>query len=595
MHLSSIPAREAIRIARRATDFDGFIPYHNLYSFYSLAFFAYETGARGVRTPYRSPAELDLETGIGQLREKDRGTGRKTRLIWVPPAVLAQMRHYQDHLESVCRQMGIAEGTANKPCFFLDPAGRPVEVRPKTLEPVMREFLDYPANMHRRFLRTEMLASQCAPEVVDYWMGHWYLGEEPWGPYSTLSFAQVRRALEQHLLPILEDLGFQPLRSRLGSGDVQIPQSTCSARDEVAKSPHKATISFPAQPTDDPVRDAVFASPIWDPDALGLSEVQTGLLPAVWAWLRKQDNPAARALCELTPATYTESDAAALDTALVESDLGDVSVTAEYLRIMGKLVVLRREREKSKLPSLPLPHQLFSPVHPVQGSVAVALRRVRLWREVLGRWIRTSAYQPCATSTDSPAVELASILLSAVLYGGLLHRTSLAALTRVLAWHPESIGCSGDQVHLDLSLSWGTAADMERRRWYPDPVTANLLLRVSPQAAQEQLAAAFSDLAVVEEHRPLSDQLLFRCIWRILAQAFQRETFPKGARPRSLTDLLKTASLVYFTELPPLLVAYATRQWISHSLKPEVLARWGGQTGAPRCLLDHRRTADSAP
>lgn len=580
--------REAIRTARRATDFEGFTRYHNLYSLYSVAFFAYATGVRGVRTPYRSPAELDLETGIGQLREKDRGTGRKTRLIWVPPAVLTQMRHYQDHLEAVCQQLGIAGNAADKPCFFLDSAGRSVEVRPKTLESVMGEFLDYPSNMHRRFLRTEMLASQCAPEVVDYWMGHWHLGEEPWGPYSSLSFAQVRRALAQHLLPILEDLGFQPLRSRLGSGDLQIAQSICRARDEEPKTHHKSKSTLPAAPR-------VIDSPFGDPDALGLSEAQAELLPAVWAWLEKQTNPAARALCGSTPAAYTESDATVLDAALLESDFGGASVTAEYLRIIGKIVVLKNERERAKVPALPLPHRLFLPAHPVQSSVAVALRRVRLWREVLDQWIRTTAYQPCATTNGSPPVDLASVLLSAVLYGGLLHRTSLAALTRVLISHPESIGCSGGQVHLDLSLSWGTAADAERRRWYPDPVSANLLLRLSPQAAQEQFAAAFSDGVAVENQCPLSDQLLSRGVWRILAHAFQRQTLPQGARPRSLADLLEAVSLVYFTELPPLLVAYATRQWVSHSVKPEVLARWQADSApaVPRSVPSEQRTARS--
>ena len=82
-----------------------------------------------------------------------------------------------------------------------------VNVQPKTLLPVMKEFLNYPANFHRRFMRSDLIARGCPMEVVDAWMGHWHTGEEPWATYSSFNFSDYQQALQKYLMPILKDLG----------------------------------------------------------------------------------------------------------------------------------------------------------------------------------------------------------------------------------------------------------------------------------------------------------------------------------------------------------------------------------------------------
>lgn len=582
---------QCIHTARKATDLEGFIRYHNLYSLFTVWSFAYASGIRGIRTPYRDLSKLDVRSGMGQLRDKDNGTGRKTRLIWVTSAVTRQMQYYFDHLEAVRHQMAITDETALKPCFFLDRHGKPIEVRPKTIEPIMREFLDFPVNLHRRFLRSEMLASGCAPEVTDAWMGHWHLGEEPWGPFSSLSFAAIRRALEQHLLPILHDLGFRPLRSRLSAGENVLADAALLPKKErsaVPDTPETKKATHPAGRSDSPY---VPESPFWDSEALGLSADQKVLLPAVWEWLQQQPTPAARALCDLSSASYTAADAEALDAALRNSGFNTKEVAAEYLHVLNKLIALRNERQKSGLPLLPIPLQPFEPLCPVTGNVEHALRRVRIWRSTLDSWVRESAHRPPSPAgINTQPVTLASVLLSAVLHGGLLHRSSLATLARVLAWQPEAIQCSGAQVHIELSLPWQGTPDMEKRRWYPDSLTANLLLRLAPQAVQELLLVP-SEVEIAGDPGPkLTDKDIVRALWRTLSEAFRRASLPPGARPRSLTDLLDTVSLALLTELPPLLVAYANRKWTSHSIQPDAFARlWAKPTlGVPKAAPPER-------
>jgi len=46
-------------------------------------------------------------------------------------------------------------------------------------------------------------------------MGHWARGEEPWGRYSSLSYGQITTELKRHLEPLITELGFKAIRSRM--------------------------------------------------------------------------------------------------------------------------------------------------------------------------------------------------------------------------------------------------------------------------------------------------------------------------------------------------------------------------------------------
>ena len=179
---------------------------HNLYTLLTVWHFVFSTACRAIETPYLPLSEIDPETGIGLFADKDDGTGYKARLIWVPPTVMRLMRDYEAHRIALSQTY-----PSQAPVFFLLPGRKDslqeAAVRPKTMMPVMKKYLAYPANFHRRFMRTELLNRGCPMEVVDAWMGHWYFGEEPWGLYSSFSFQDYRTALETYLKPLLDDLG----------------------------------------------------------------------------------------------------------------------------------------------------------------------------------------------------------------------------------------------------------------------------------------------------------------------------------------------------------------------------------------------------
>jgi len=200
-----------------------FVHYHNLYTFYTVLMVGYATGCRAIITPFIPLMKIDLDTGLSSLADKDGPDHHKSRLVWVPEDVVTQIRSYEAHRDTVLASYFDAlkkrRRTKQVPdCIFLteEPFGWE-EVKPATLAPFLEEFLPLPANAHRRFIRTEMMEAGCNCEVIDAYMGHWGRGEEPWGKYSSFSFNDYVIELRNKLVPLLNKLGWSPIRSALAS------------------------------------------------------------------------------------------------------------------------------------------------------------------------------------------------------------------------------------------------------------------------------------------------------------------------------------------------------------------------------------------
>lgn len=155
--------REDIEDSRCYVERGGFARHHNLLTLYTVLFFGYGTSCRAIVTPYLSLDEIDAQRGIASLSDKDDESRHKTRLVWLPPVLIRQIRRYESHLAALKWQLPDLPTTLRQePCFFLDADGvTPQLVRPKTLEPLLRRYLDVRANTHRRFLRTELIERGC--------------------------------------------------------------------------------------------------------------------------------------------------------------------------------------------------------------------------------------------------------------------------------------------------------------------------------------------------------------------------------------------------------------------------------------------------
>lgn len=199
-----------IKLASKYADLAGYIQFHNLYTLYVLQYFAYSTTCRAIKTPYLDLKHVNVQRGLAALTDKDDGTHHKSRLVWLPEKLIAQMQFYEKHLHRV-RERSIAQNSNKRilalPCFFLNEEGNPIEARPKVIEGYLQGYLNVKANTHRRFLRTELIERGCLPEVVDACMGHWIIGEAPHGQYSSFNFGQYIDILKEAMQKLHDEIG----------------------------------------------------------------------------------------------------------------------------------------------------------------------------------------------------------------------------------------------------------------------------------------------------------------------------------------------------------------------------------------------------
>jgi hypothetical protein len=195
---------------------DYWVNLHNDYTLYVVEMLGFATGYRAVRDPLDSLAQIDWLTGFACISDKDDLDYYNARLVWIPSLVRDQIRNYQQH----CRQLGerlmlinprLAKKLLNHGdpsdgavpfLFLLKPDGRLLKLRPTEIYKRLRDIFPVPVNANRSYLRNRLRELDCPGEMVNYFLGHWENGEEPFGPYSTLSPQAYKQALE----PLLEQI-----------------------------------------------------------------------------------------------------------------------------------------------------------------------------------------------------------------------------------------------------------------------------------------------------------------------------------------------------------------------------------------------------
>lgn len=219
--------KERLKSASNYSTWEEFIQYHNLYTFYTVQMVAFATGYRAVTDPLPDEETIDPVGLILAISDKDDAKYSKSRITHLPAQVLEQLHCFEAHCRAVWVMAGqrlkIEKPDTGNPRFLLKPDARKklIEpIRPSTLQSLLDGFLGLPANAHRRFLRTEMRERGCPAEVVDAFMGHASLGEEPWGRFSALAVEQYKHGLQQYLFPLFDSLGWGAIQSRLIKGGV---------------------------------------------------------------------------------------------------------------------------------------------------------------------------------------------------------------------------------------------------------------------------------------------------------------------------------------------------------------------------------------
>jgi hypothetical protein len=196
---------------------------HNNLTRYAAILVAYATGIRAVTSPMPRPESIDHETGFCILSDKDSADHYHTRVIWLPPICIEQLLAYWAHVRILSAKLSVlrpdyftrvrAKRTKKleNNMMFLRYDGTPQEITPK----ILHSFSDmsppcaFPENANRHLLRSWLLAEGCPPDIINAFLGHWFLGEEPWGLYSGLSAYHCRKILSGSLEKLLAQLGFE--------------------------------------------------------------------------------------------------------------------------------------------------------------------------------------------------------------------------------------------------------------------------------------------------------------------------------------------------------------------------------------------------
>jgi hypothetical protein len=95
--------------------------------------------------------------------------------------------------------------------FLLRADGRLLNLKPTEIERQLRKVFPVPVNVNRSYLRNRLRELNCPGEMVNYFMGHWENGEEPFGPYSTLAPNDFQQAISEPLLQILKGDGWKAI------------------------------------------------------------------------------------------------------------------------------------------------------------------------------------------------------------------------------------------------------------------------------------------------------------------------------------------------------------------------------------------------
>jgi len=224
-------------------------------------------------------------------------------------------------------------------------------------------------------------------------------------------------------------------------------------------------------------------------------------------------------------------------------------------------VVVDRGNEKGIFHLCPprIPLHLRPEKSPFQREYMASLSRVRLWRDKV---FLTTIDDPAA----HPDAYIGQVLASAVLNGALLYTGHVGALYSQLGEPLQLVRLDGEgastHTFLELRLTFGPHDVPELRRWFPDPFTEMLLLRLPPA-----LTSACGKGSKRERQQRA---------WRRILAFFRFVGLEREELPTSLAAFLKAAIFEQRLRLPGFLVSYAARDIVAHSLKPYVWKRLFG-------------------
>lgn len=195
-------------------------------------------GLRPVCHPFPHVAHVSAD-GWAIVSDKDGSDFYHSRLIRLPLIVAAQLRELEVHNRIAAQRIALInwqDGThlmrSPSPKFtgradnlkalnddprwmyWLDAAGMRTAAKPlRILGDMMALGLE--DNAGRHYLATRLRKLGCPELYVRLLLGHWRVGEEPHGKYSTVDPLMTKRLVETYVDPLMEEIGWKVVQTPL--------------------------------------------------------------------------------------------------------------------------------------------------------------------------------------------------------------------------------------------------------------------------------------------------------------------------------------------------------------------------------------------
>lgn len=202
--------KSAIRSAKNSGDI---LNAHNMMTYYTVQMFAYGTGVRAICSPLSCVTAFDPNTKTVFISDKDGDDFYNSRLCILPRLVCQQLEAYQKHVDKL-KKTTYFSAINDKllidlpEYFYLDKHVHPIEIKPSISFALQAPFFNLPMNTNRRFIRTYLMEKGVSGELINAFMGHWGVGQEPWGKFSTCSPFELIEMVAPNIDEMLTALRF---------------------------------------------------------------------------------------------------------------------------------------------------------------------------------------------------------------------------------------------------------------------------------------------------------------------------------------------------------------------------------------------------
>ncbi len=197
----------------------GFIRFHNSFTSYCVMMTLFGTGYRAVKDPIEDRSFLKLAPAFPAwptllIVDKTTDGYGHGRTVALADILVEQLTAYERHTEIVkSRSLALGLPQASTGFFFyLTEDGRPERLTPTSLSAALSwAYRNLPLNLNRHYLRAGLRRKQIPGPVVDRFMGHWTLGQEPMGRFSGADPIMGVLKLREAANELLSDTGWKVL------------------------------------------------------------------------------------------------------------------------------------------------------------------------------------------------------------------------------------------------------------------------------------------------------------------------------------------------------------------------------------------------